>query len=349
MKLSVTVTLSCLVVIASLAQSTFAQSVTEFPLTNPKEQAGNVCYVPAGSTQNSSLSNLALQRFVAADGFVWFTDAPANSIGRMDPFGNITKYAIPTANSGPVGCAFGPSDGLLYFAEQSVVPAKVATLDPASDPRAPVIREFPMPAPNDGAAGVVFDANGILNIMNSKSSAIHRMRTNGTFLSPIRLAAGRWPHGPALCGGKVIFAENTANRFASLTTAGVVVEKALPQANSKPFAFTCGGDGMAYGTENGVGKIVKVNPATTTLVKQFAILSGPASAPMGIGTGFDGNLYFANSQSNTIGKLTVGTTGTLLPEIAIPIAGALPNKVTPCFTSGICFSQRGTSGIGVLF
>lgn len=326
-----------------------AQSITEFPLTHPTEQAGNVCYVPAGTTQNTNLTNVALQRFIAADGFVWFTNTPANSIGRMDSFGNVTEYPIPTANAGPVGCAFGPSDGLLYFAEQSAVPAKVATLDPVSDPRAPVIREFRMPAPNGGAAGVVFDTSGVLNIMIPGSSAIQRMRTSGTFLAPIQLAAGRWPHGPTLCGGKLFFAENAANRFASLTTTGVVVERVLPQANSKPFAFTCGGDGMAYGTENAVGKIVKVNPATTTLVKQFAILSGATSAPMGIGTGFDGNVYFANSQSNTIGELTVGTTGALLPEIPVPIAGALPNKVTPCFTNGICFSQRGASEIGLLF
>jgi virginiamycin B lyase len=329
--------------------SSFAQSIAEFPLPVSTDQAGNVCAVSAGATHNPSLSNLALQRLIAADGFVWFTDAPANSIGRMDPFGKVTEYPIPTSNSGPVGCAFGPADGLLYFAEQSVVPAKVAILDPTSSPTQPVIREFPMPPPSGGAAGVAFDANGVLNIMISKNSAIQRMRTDGTFLSPIQLALGRWPHGPVLCGGKLIFAENTANRFASLSTAGVVVEKVLPQANSKPFAFTCGGDGMAYGTENAIGKIVKVNPATTTLVKQFSILSGPTSAPMGVATGFDGNVYFANSQSNTIGELTVGTSGTLMPEISVPVPGALPNKVTPCFTNAVCFSQRGASGIGLLF
>ena len=70
------------------------------------------------------------------------------------------------------------------------------------------------------------------------------------------------------------------------------MEKVLPQTNSKPFAFTCGSDGTAYGTENGVGKIIEVNPATAAIVKQFAILSGAASAPMGIATRFDGKVYF---------------------------------------------------------
>jgi len=66
-----------------------------------------------------------------------------------------------------------------------------------------------------------------------------------------------------------------------LVPRGVVVEKVLPQTNSKPFAFTCGSDGMTYGTENGVGKIIEVNPPTAAIVTQLAILSGAASAPMG--------------------------------------------------------------------
>jgi virginiamycin B lyase len=331
------------------AISRFAQVITEFPLPASTDQAGNVCIVPAGKIQNPSLSNLALQRFIAADGFVWFTDAPNNSIGRMDPLGNVTMYPLKSANAGPVGCAFGPSNGLLYFAEQSAVPPRVATLDPTSDPMKPLLQEFAIPAPNAGAAGVAFDANGILNIMITQDSAIQRMKKNGVFLAPIQLAPGRWPHGPVLCRGKLVFAENSANRFATLSTAGVVVESVLPQSNSKPFAFTCGSDGMAYGTENGVGKIAQVNPGTTKLIRQFAIPSGPRSAPMGIGTGFDGNVYFANSQSNTIGKLNLQVSGGMLSETIVPSPGSLSNKVTPCFMNAVCFSQRGLSQIGVLW
>jgi virginiamycin B lyase len=338
----------CALVLCLIVASAFAQTIIEYSLPAATNRAGNVCVVPVGATQNTRLSNLALQRLIAADGYLWFTDAPDNSIGRMDPFGNVTKYPIKTQNAGPVGCAFSLSSGLLYFAEQSLVPARVGMLDPTSDPQRPIIRELPMPAPNGGAAGVAFDANGVLNVMIPQDSAIHRMKPGGTFLTPILLAPGRWPHGPTLCGGKLFFAENGANRFASLTTGGTVVERVLPQSSSKPFGFTCGGDGMAYLTENGVGKIAQVNPATTTLVKQFLIPSGRTSAPMGIATGFDGNVYFANSGSNTIGKLTIESGGTMLPETPVPSAGAMSNKVTPCFVTAICFSERGVSGIGVV-
>lgn len=331
-----------------LVVSSSAQSIVEYPLPAATDLAGNVCVVPAGATQNPKLSNLALQRLIAADGFLWFTNAPDNSIGRMDSFGNVTKYPIKSRNAGPVGCAFALSNGLLYFAEQSTIPAKVAMLDPTSDPGKPIIWELPIPSPNGGVAGVTFDANGILNIMIAKDSAIQRMKANGTFLAPVRLPPGRWPHGPVLCGGKIVFAENGANRFASLSPAGVVVERVLPQASSKPFAFSCGSDGMAYGTENGVGKIAQVDTATTTLLQEFSIPSGRKSAPMGIATGLDGNTYFANSQSNTIGKLTLDSHGAIISETPIASAGALPNKITPCFMTAVCFSNRGINEIGVL-
>jgi virginiamycin B lyase len=326
----------------------FAQIITEFPLPATTDQAGNICVVPAGATQNPKLSKIGLQRFIAAEGYVWFTNVADNSIGRMDSFGNVVRYPLKTKNAGPVGCAFGPSNGLLYFAEQSPVPAKVGVLDPTSDPRWPILRELPMPAPNSGAAGVAFDAAGVLNIMIPRDSAIQRMKPGGTFLRPIQLPPGRWPHGPALCGGKLIFAENGANRFASLTTSGVLVERLLPENNSKPFAFTCGTDGLAYGTLNGIGKIVQVDPASTGLLKQFAIPSGRASAPMGVATGFDGNIYFANSASNTIGKLTYSGASATISEAPVPSAGVAPNKITPCFATAVCFGEQKSNAIGVL-
>ena len=327
----------------------FAQVITEFPLLANSDQAGNVCIVPTGATQNPKLSNIALQRFIAAEGYVWFTNAADNSIGRIDAFGNVVKYPLKTKNAEPVGCAFGPSNGLLYFAEQAAVPAKIGVLDPTSDPRWPILREIPMPPPNGGgAAGVAFDAAGVLNIMIPGDSAIQRMKPGGTFLPPVQLTPGRWPHGPALCRGKLMFAESGANRFASLSTTGMVVERVLPQNNSKPFAFTCGSDGLAYGTLNGIGAIVQVDPIKTTLLKQFAIPSGRASAPMGIATGFDGNVYFANSQANTIGKMTRSESGTTISELPVPSPGAAPNKMTPCFSTAVCFSERGINAIGVL-
>ncbi len=301
----------------AVSLSSFAQTVTEYQL-NSSSQAGNVCTAPDGAT--------------------WFADAPANKIGRIDSLGNKVEYTIPTVNSGPVGCAFGPADGLLYFAEQNT--HKAAILNPATK----VFQEYRIAPPNSGLAGVVFDAAGVLNIMVSGSSAIQRMQTDGTFLPVIQLATGRWPHGPALCDGDIWFAENTANRVAKLTVSGAVTEKVLPQSSSKPFAVTCASDG-AYFTENAttVNKIGRIN-TTTLAITQWKIPSS-GSNPMGITTGSDSNIYFAESTTDKIAMLPGG--GGVITEYLIPTTNALPNKVT---TNGNCiwFSERGAPQIGAL-
>jgi virginiamycin B lyase len=291
-----------------------AQTIKEFPLAS---QAGNVCV----SSINSSL--------------VWLSMPMANQISSMDASGNVTSYTIPTPNSSPAGCAFGP-DGLLYFGEQSGL--KIASLDTSSG----VFREFPIAPPNNGIAGVAFDANGILNIMVSKSSAIQRMRTDGSFLPPIMLGGGQWPHIPTLCGGNIWFVEYTANRVARLTPTGGVREALLPQLNSKPFAITCA-SGLPYFTEYNANKIGEVDP-TAFAITQWGIPS-VNSQPMGIATGADGNIYFAESASDKIGKLASNGS---ITEYLVPTPKALPNKVTACFRTAICFSERGTNQLGVL-
>jgi len=52
------------------------------------------------------------------DGNLWFTDAGRNEIGRITPAGVVTKYALPTAASGPYGIAAAP-DGNLWFTERA--------------------------------------------------------------------------------------------------------------------------------------------------------------------------------------------------------------------------------------
>jgi uncharacterized protein (TIGR03437 family) len=50
---------------------------------------------------------------------VWFTEGNGNKIGRMTTAGELTEYAIPTANSEPAGITAGP-DGALWFTESNV-------------------------------------------------------------------------------------------------------------------------------------------------------------------------------------------------------------------------------------
>ena len=119
------------------------------------------------------------------------------------------------------------------------------------------------------------------------------------------------------------FAENTANRVAFITTAGVVQEFILPQSNSKPFATACGSDNGVYFTENNVSKIGRID-VTTFVIRQWVIPSA-ASQPRGIAVS-PTTVCFAEYARNKIGCMPLG--GGTITEFLLPIASSGPNKLT---------------------
>src|SRR5215510_15867452 len=68
-------------------------------------------------TANSQPEGITL----GPDGNMWFTEASANQIGRIDPKGNITEFVIPQSFSAPVDIVAG-ADGALWFTEESGFP-----------------------------------------------------------------------------------------------------------------------------------------------------------------------------------------------------------------------------------
>jgi virginiamycin B lyase len=279
-----------------LVMPAFGLVFNEYPIPS-RTIAGNVCTSP---------DNL----------YVYFT---ANTtIGRSDLVGNIQEFNVPLVGSLPmglVGCTFGP-DGTLYFGDQNS--GRVYKFDPANQS----FVSFGVPGPKAGMAGMVYHTDNMIYIMAPSGSQILRMKPDGTFLPTIVLTAGRFPHGPSSCGGNVWFAENTANRVAFITPAGLVQEFALPQANSKPFATACGSDNGVYFTENNVNKIGRID-MTSFVVKQWVIPSA-ASQPRGIAVS-PTTVCFAEFARNKIGCMPLG--GGVISESAVPIASSGPNKL----------------------
>ena len=68
-------------------------------------------------TANSEPEGITL----GPDGNMWFTEAAANQIGRIDLKGNITEFVVPQPLSSPVDIVAG-ADGALWFTEESGFP-----------------------------------------------------------------------------------------------------------------------------------------------------------------------------------------------------------------------------------
>jgi streptogramin lyase len=294
-----------------------AQTFTEYPIPT-RTIAGSICASPDGL-------------------FVYFT---ANTtIGRIDGAGHIREFQVPTVATNAmslVGCSLSPT-GILYFGDQSNY--LVYTFDPATRK----FTAFKLPTPHSGMAGVLFHSDGLLYIMEAGSSTIHRMQPDGTFLAPIRLSAGRYPHGPSSCAGNVWFAENRANRVAFVTPSGTVSEFLLPTSNSKPFSTVCAPDGGVYFTLNAANQIGRIDTSTYSLMSWS--IPTQNSMPKGISLSATG-LCFAESNVNKIGCMPL--MGGITTESTLALRGAAPNKLVYGPDGDVWFSQSEVSYVARL-
>ena len=108
---------------------------------------------PVHGVQASGAHGLPLLGRITAgpDGNVWFTepgvyDHPGYKIGRIDPYGNVTEFATPTAGSMPSGITAGP-DGNIWFTEPAVGKVGKLVLPPADpcNPGALCLSRRPFP------------------------------------------------------------------------------------------------------------------------------------------------------------------------------------------------------------
>jgi streptogramin lyase len=92
---------------------------------------------------------------VGRDGAIWFTEARANKIGRVDPKNpdDVQEFPLPAPNSEPRAITTA-SDGALWFFESTV--KKVARMDASSH----VVDEFSIPSSFTDVSGLAADRAG---------------------------------------------------------------------------------------------------------------------------------------------------------------------------------------------
>jgi virginiamycin B lyase len=84
------------------------------------------------------------------------------------------------------------------------------------------------------------------------------------------------------------------------------------------------------------------NHARAQAITEFPIPT-PSSSPLGITTGPDGALWFAESEGNNIGRIT--TAGAFI-EFSIPTALSYPIGITTGPDGALWFTEQGGSKIG---
>jgi streptogramin lyase len=211
----------------------------------------------------------------ASDGTLWWTEDGSNAIGDLTPAGVFNQFAVPGASSGGIigpslkGITVG-SDGNVWFTNWGALGDFIGRMTPTGD-----VTEFPLPFGTD-PVGIVNGPDGNLWFMAYGSNTIDVMATSGTMLHqyPVPVSSG-------------------AGGLALLTDITVGPDKNL--------YFTEQTGDIGEITTSGV---VTITPVSTTITTVPGA-SGPQ--PLAITSGPDGNIWFTDPWTDSIGVLKIAT------------------------------------------
>ena len=284
------------------------------------------------------------------DGALWFTES-ADNVGRIPvnatPGSGAQISEYPTgAGTSPVGITTGP-DGQVWFAECN-----------AGD-----IGEIPTSAtPGSGAQittyaattghpyGLTTGPDANVWFGDHQAGIVKRMTPSGQVVathSSLRTNTDNFITGP---GGVVWFTEcNPTGAIGAASPSGGLQEFGTAQGmlvNAAPYDLTVGSDGNIWFTDFGTDSIGKATvtldaihrPARTNAIHRHLVSSvaiaefplPPGVYPLGITSGPDGALWFADGVNGAIGRIPTDATVSdpQVTEYPLPTAASRPEGIT---------------------
>jgi streptogramin lyase len=324
-------TVALLALVGTGAQAAVPGTVTEYPTVAGGE--------PEGMT-------------LGPDGNLWFARGDDGRVGKITTSGAITTYVLPSVgvtNGTGIGLheiTTGP-DGNLWFTEQDNPHiqgiGKITTSGTAT--------EYPLP--NAGEPyGVAAGADGKVWFTDDETAQVSHIDTNGTNIVDIPIAG----HAKQIINGpdnKLWFAEDRTGKIGRIDptvgASSLVEFQAVAAAEDDLYGLAVGPDGKIWFTgSDTAGDVVGNITLDGGTVTKFPIPDGSAAnpdqlEPEGLVAGPDGAIWFAESDRDGVGRVTI--TGQFTETLLAPPAGASPRPVSP--SPGTRFDQRDVHQLAV--
>ena len=264
------------------------------------------------------------------------TTGVASVSATISPTPTVYQYAIPTAASKPNWIALGP-DGNMWFTEQNA--SKIGRITPAG-----TVTEFATPTGSSEPSGIISASDGRLWFGEYAASQIGALTTGGTFSEyPTAFASD----SPGLLvdrgDGTIWYTGYTGNHVSVQPidgSAGYGVS--VPTVNSAPYGITTAVDNNIYFTEQ-LGENIGHLPNIGTAPVEVPV---PAlSYPQQIVRGPDGNLWFTDYGTSTIGRFSpLGLAYTAY--FPTPTPNSVPFGITVGADGALWFTENATDKIG---
>jgi len=253
----------------------------------------------------------------------------------------ISEIPVPTVRSAPTGIT-SAADGSLWFTEKNA--NKIARMTMAG-----VFSEYVIPTTASAPDAITTSPDGYVWFTERYGRKIGRIAQAGgaiaEFLVP---GVGAYPTAITTDStGKVWFASNqqpATARIGWISSSGVITMLATAASLTTITALVAGPDGNLWATQvstywgDSVAKIYTAGFGTFTNYK----LTDHAAGPRSITIGPDHNLWFTESNSDRIGRIT---TAGVFAEFPLP-AGTRPQQIVTGADGHLWFTGPASNQIG---
>lgn len=302
---------------------------------------------------------------VGPDNAIWFTENNGNAIGRIATnapagthpaeYGNGLTNKM-TTGAGPLAIALAPDDGKLWFTENNL--GNIASIDPTTH----AITEYSTPSGvGDLTYGITAGPDGNMWFTEECTAHSNIGKFNATAMDGGTGLIVEKPTNTAMSGPawittgpdkKLWFTETTVDKIGNMTTTGTPDDFALNPNSIGNGRITAGPDGAMWFSEENPGAGVAANGhriesiTTGGTITPKVVFTNTFTSAMGIVTGPDGALWFAEHGNNRIGRVDPATK--TLVEFLVPTANANPWGIVKGPDGALWFTECLGNKIGKL-
>lgn len=225
------------------------------------------------------------------DGAVWFSEADANAIGRLDPRdGTFRDFSLPEGDSRPQALAVD-RDGNVWFTANAR--GYIGKLDPASGgvttyrmPDAQAKDPHSLVFARDGSLWFTLLAASSIGRLDPATGQIRLLTVDRPGAQPYDIVIGR-DDAPYVC-------DYGLNLIARVDPTTMALRHFVLPAGTRARGLALAGDGSLFYTDFGRGMIARLDPSSG-VVQEWASPGGFVSRPYALAITRDGAVWYSES------------------------------------------------------